>query len=49
MEGVVRAPSEFSMTLVALPYMMDTQLFVVPRSMPMIFPMLVLREDLRFR
>ena len=40
MDGVVRAPSAFSITLVELPSMMDTQLLVVPRSMPMIFPML---------
>src|SRR5882672_11036461 len=39
-EGVVRAPSEFSMTLGVLPSMMATQLFVVPRSMPMILLML---------
>jgi len=39
-EGVVRAPSLFSITRVVLPSMMDTQLFVVPRSIPMIFPML---------
>src|SRR5690349_6290195 len=38
-EGVVRAPSEFSMTLGCPPSMMATQLFVVPRSMPMIFAM----------
>src|SRR6476659_9298445 len=35
-EGVVRAPSEFSMTLGWPPSMIATQLFVVPRSMPMI-------------
>jgi len=40
MDGVVRAPSLFSITRVVLPSMMDTQLLVVPRSMPMIFPML---------
>jgi len=39
MEGVVRAPSEFSMTLGLPPSMMATQLLVVPRSMPMILPM----------
>jgi hypothetical protein len=39
MDGVVRAPSLFSMTLVELPSMTATQEFVVPRSMPMIFPM----------
>jgi hypothetical protein len=36
MDGVVRAPSAFSMTLATLPSMMATQLLVVPRSMPMI-------------
>src|SRR5690349_24864333 len=36
-EGVVRAPSEFSITLGWPPSMIATQLFVVPRSMPMIF------------
>src|SRR5215210_5792948 len=35
MEGVVRAPSAFSMTRVSLPSMMATQELVVPRSMPM--------------
>ncbi len=35
MEGVVRAPSAFSMTLTSLPSMMATQELVVPRSMPM--------------
>ena len=34
--GVVRAPSAFSTTLGALPSMMATHEFVVPRSMPMI-------------
>src|SRR5205085_10003399 len=40
-EGVVRAPSEFSMTLALPPSMMATQEFVVPRSMPMIFAMVM--------
>src|SRR4030095_11858630 len=39
-DGVVRAPSEFSMTLGVPPSMMATQLLVVPRSMPMILPMI---------
>ncbi|GEM_PF-2968100 len=39
MDGVVRAPSLFSITRVLLPSMMATQLLVVPRSIPMIFPM----------
>jgi|SRR5688572_22291075 hypothetical protein len=43
-EGVVRAPSEFSITRVLLPSMIDTHEFVVPRSMPMILPMLFLLE-----
>ncbi len=40
MDGVVRAPSEFSMTLGLPPSMTATQELVVPRSMPMILPML---------
>ena len=35
MDGVVRAPSAFSITLASLPSMTATQEFVVPRSMPM--------------
>src|SRR5450432_1283430 len=35
MEGVVRAPSLFSITLTSLPSMTATQELVVPRSMPM--------------
>jgi hypothetical protein len=38
-EGVVRAPSAFSITLGLPPSMIATQLFVVPRSMPMILAM----------
>ena len=38
MEGVVRCPSEFWMTLGSLPSITATQEFVVPRSMPMILP-----------
>src|SRR3982074_2209929 len=38
-EGVVRAPSEFSMTLGAPFSITATQEFVVPRSIPMIFAM----------
>src|SRR5580765_315445 len=34
-DGVVRAPSEFSMTLASLPSMTATQELVVPRSIPM--------------
>lgn len=39
--GVVRAPSLFSITRVLLPSMMATQLLVVPRSIPMIFPIIL--------
>ena len=35
-DGVVRAPSEFAMTTGSPPSMTATQLFVVPRSIPMI-------------
>src|SRR5678809_275363 len=38
-DGVVRAPSLFSITLVVLPSMIATHEFVVPRSMPMILAM----------
>jgi len=44
-EGVVRAPSLFSITLVVLPSMMATHELVVPRSMPMIFAMIELRKN----
>src|SRR5207237_8686731 len=40
-DGVVRAPSEFSMTLGWPPSMMATQLLVVPRSIPMILAMML--------
>src|SRR5471032_2873626 len=44
-EGVVRAPSLFSMTLGLPPSITATQELVVPRSMPMIFAMIFsLRE-----
>src|SRR5690349_10770970 len=39
-EGVVRAPSEFSITLGLPPSMIATHELVVPRSMPMIFAMM---------
>ena len=39
-DGVVRAPSSFVMTLGSLPSMTATTEFVVPRSMPMILPIL---------
>jgi len=41
MDGVVRAPSLFSITLVVLPSMIDTHELVVPKSIPMILPMLI--------
>ena len=44
-EGVVRAPSEFSITFGWPPSMMATQLLVVPRSMPMILPMIGFLPD----
>merc|ERR1712127_1022189 len=37
-DGVVRAPSAFSITFAAFPSMTATQLFVVPRSIPMTSP-----------
>src|SRR3990170_2157830 len=40
-DGVVREPSEFSITLGLPPSMIATQELVVPRSMPMIFAMVV--------
>ena len=42
MDGVVRLPSEFSMTLGSPPSMMATHELVVPRSIPMIFPMMLI-------
>ena len=45
-EGVVRAPSAFSITLGVLPSMMATQELVVPRSMPMILLMESLARSL---
>ena len=42
MDGVVRVPSAFSMTFGVLPSMTDTHELVVPRSIPMIFPMFFL-------
>ena len=38
MDGVVRSPSLFSMTLGLPPSMIATQEFVVPRSIPIILP-----------
>ena len=41
-EGVVRAPSEFSITLGVEPSITATQELVVPRSMPITFAMIFL-------
>src|SRR5207344_2795598 len=41
MDGVVRAPSEFSITLVSPPSMTATHELVVPKSIPMTFAMTV--------
>jgi hypothetical protein len=38
-DGVVLAPSALAMTTASPPSMTETQEFVVPRSIPMIFPM----------
>src|SRR6187402_1148273 len=46
-EGVVRMPSEFSMTLAFLPSITATHEFVVPRSIPMTFPMVQISLFLR--
>src|SRR6185437_11740489 len=46
-EGVVRMPSEFSMTFGFLPSMTATHEFVVPRSIPMTFPMVLISFFLR--
>src|SRR5450432_1112544 len=40
-EGVRRAPSSLTMTLASLPSITATTLLVVPRSMPMILPMIL--------
>ena len=42
-DGVVRSPSLFSMTLGTPPSMTATQELVVPRSIPITFPILLLR------
>jgi len=39
-DGVRREPSSLAMTLGSLPSMMATTELVVPRSIPMIFPMM---------
>src|SRR6478735_786477 len=40
-DGVRRDPSSLTMTLASLPSMTATTLLVVPRSMPMILPMML--------
>src|SRR5215813_11899269 len=46
-DGVVRMPSEFSMTFGFLPSMTATHEFVVPRSIPMTFPMVLMSFSLQ--
>ena len=41
-DGVVRPPSAFSMTFAALPSITATHEFVVPRSIPMTFAMVLI-------
>ena len=41
-EGVVLLPSSLSITLGSLPSMTATTEFVVPRSIPMIFPIMLI-------
>ena len=41
-DGVVRPPSEFSMTVGSPPSSTAMHEFVVPRSMPIVFPIFVL-------
>src|SRR5204863_6043027 len=40
MDGVVRRPSSLAITTGSLPSITATQLFVVPKSIPMIFPII---------
>ncbi len=47
MDGVVRMPSAFSMTFGVLPSITATHELVVPRSIPMTFPMVRLSFFLR--
>ena len=39
-DGVVLEPSAFSMTFGSLPSMIEIQLFVVPKSIPITFPII---------
>ena len=41
-DGVVRAPSALAITIGSPPLIMETQEFVVPRSMPITLPMCLL-------
>ncbi|MBA7542697.1 hypothetical protein ES705_35021 [subsurface metagenome] len=41
MEGVVRFPSLLGITTGSLPSITETQLFVVPKSMPIILPITI--------
>src|SRR3954462_951112 len=41
-DGVVRRPSSLAITTGSLPSITATQLFVVPRSIPIIFPILLI-------
>src|SRR5438270_9962517 len=43
-DGVSREPSSLTMTLASLPSITATTLFVVPRSIPIILPIEVLRH-----
>src|SRR5215218_4887920 len=47
MDGVVRMPSAFSMTFAVLPSITATHELVVPRSIPMTFPMILISFFLR--
>jgi hypothetical protein len=47
MDGVVRPPSEFSMTFGVDPSMIATQELVVPRSIPITFDMNISTSQLR--
>ena len=46
-DGVRRLPSSLVMTLGSLPSMTATTLLVVPRSIPMILPMMAVLLDVR--
>ena len=46
-DGVVRDPSAFSMTLACEPSMTATQLLVVPKSIPMTWPVMLDLSDLQ--